>query len=214
IRQVIVPPLPGVFSALGLLVADTEHHLTQSLRTRVDAADPVQVGAVLDALATAGETRLTRDGFDRSQTAYRRTALARYVGQSSEIEVALADQDAASLLKTLPDRFAAEHERTYGFRAPPDEPVELVGFSVIARGIPAQPRLPAAIPPVALDVPSGRRAWFAETGWIDIPVMDRAGLSDAPRGGPLIVQEYDATCLVPHGGHASLDVFGNIRVRM
>ncbi len=43
--------------------------------------------------------------------------------------------------------FGEAHERNYGFRAPPDEPVELIGLSVIARGIPERPRLPDAIPP-------------------------------------------------------------------
>ena len=61
--QVIVPPLPGVFSAFGLLVADTEHHVTQSLRVRVDAADPAHVRTALAALIASGDERLARDGF-------------------------------------------------------------------------------------------------------------------------------------------------------
>jgi N-methylhydantoinase A len=53
IERVIVPPLPGVFSAFGLLVADTEHHASQSLRVRLDAADPDRIASVLSALQTA-----------------------------------------------------------------------------------------------------------------------------------------------------------------
>ena len=102
IRQVIVPPLPGVFSAFGLLVADTGHHATQSLRTRVDAADAAQLGAVLNALTATGDARLERDGFPVSQRAFRRAALARYLGQSSEIPVALPDGDAVTLLRACP----------------------------------------------------------------------------------------------------------------
>ena len=49
-------------------------------------------------------------------------------------------------------------------------------------------------------------------GWVDTPVIDRAQLTSRPRGGPLIVQEYDATCLVPHSVDAALDGFGNIRL--
>ena len=92
--------------------------------------------------------------------------------------------------------------------------MEIVGLSVIARGIPTQPLLPTAIPPAAMDVPASRRAWFAGMGWMEVPVVDRAGLSATPRQGPLIVQEYDATCLVPDRAEASLDPFGNIRLRM
>jgi N-methylhydantoinase A len=209
-----VPPMPGLFSAFGLLVADAEHHATQSLRTRLDRADPAQIAAVLASLAEAGSQRLARDGFPPARQSFRRAASARYVGQSSEIEVPLPDlADAATLLNRLPSLFASEHERTYGFRAPDDEQVELIGLSVIARGTPERPRLPEQIPPATADVPAKRRAWFPDAGWVDTPVMDRASLT-APRPGPLIIQEYDATCLVPRGATAALDAFGSVRVTL
>ncbi len=214
IAHVIVPPMPGLFSAFGLLLADAEHHATQSLRMRLDRADPAQIARVLASLAGSGAQSLARDGFAPAQRSFRRAASARYVGQSSEIEVPLPDDaDAATLLAHLPSLFAAEHERTYGFRAPDEEQVELIGLSVIARGTPDRPRLPEQIPPASAKVPQSRRAWFPDAGWIATPVVDRAALSTA-RTGPLIVQEYDATCLVPRGATAALDAFGNVRVTL
>jgi N-methylhydantoinase A len=209
ITRVIVPPLPGVFSAFGLLVADAEHHGTRSLRTRLDHADPAQLRSVLDGLRAAGAERLARDGFPAERHIFRCAALARYVGQSSEIEVPIPHAD---FLPGFTELFACEHERNYGFRAPPEEPVELMGLSVIARGISERPRLPDAIPPADADTPASRRAWFPDAGWIDTPVASRRQLAAGTRSGPLIVQEYDATCLVPHGTSASLDSFGNIRL--
>lgn len=209
ISRVIVPPLPGVFSALGLLVADAEHHASQSLRMRLDTADTARVASVLDELTAAGAHRLARDGFPPNRHVFRRAALARYVGQSSEIEVRLGDGDA---LAGFVELFGAAHERNYGFRAPADEPVELMGLSVMARGTPERPRLPDAIPPAAAAVPMCRRTWVADAGWIETAVVDRAGLADGARSGPLIVQEYDATCLVPKHWTASVDRFGNIRL--
>jgi len=211
IKRMIVPPLPGVFSAFGLLVADAEHHTTRSLRTRLDQADAAQVASVLDGLLSEGNERLARDGFPPERRAFRCAALARYIGQSSEIEVRLPDGD---FLPRLAELFGEEHERTYGFRAPEDEPVELIGLSVISRGIPERPRLPDSIPPIAAAVPESRRAWFPGNGWTETPVFDRATLGHAPRRGPLIVQEYDATCLVPHTATAELDRFGNIRLTL
>jgi len=210
IARVIVPPLPGVFSAFGLLVADTEHHATQSLRMRLDAASPDRIAAVLSELAAAGAHRLERDGFPAERRLVRRAASARYVGQSSEIEVPLPDGPVDPALIT--ELFGWEHERTYGFRAPAEEPVELMGLSVMARGLPDQPRLPERIPPLAAAVPPNRMAWFPGDGWIETPVTDRDGLAKAARPGPLIVQEYDATCLVPRGMVARVDGFGNIRL--
>ena len=212
ISRVIVPPLPGVFSAFGLLVADTEHHASRSLRTRLDRTDDAAIVGVLAALATAGADRLGRDGFPAERQIFRYAASARYAGQSSEIEVPLPG--AVVSAATITDLFGAEHERTYGFRAPADDPVELIGLSVIARGIPERPRLPEHIAPFGANGPVRRRAWFPGDGWIDVPVVDRAGLGDVPRLGPLIVQEYDATCLVPRGTTAAVDGFGNIRLKI
>jgi len=214
IRRVIVPPLPGVFSAFGLLVAEAEHHATRSLRVRADAADPERLDAVLAELAQAGHQRLARDGFSPERQTIRRAAFARYVGQSSEIEVPLPDGPASLWLCRLPALFGTAHEATYGFRAPDGEPVELTALNVMARGTPDRPRLPQRIPPGAAAVPASRRAWFPDRGWIDTRVVDRAGLAAGELPGPLIVQEYDATCLVPQGASAGLDVFGNIRLEL
>jgi N-methylhydantoinase A len=212
IGQVIVPPMPGVFSAFGLLVADAEHHVTQSLRLRLDAADGAEIAAALAALTAAGRERLRGEGIPPDRQSFRCAALARYVGQSSEIEVPLPAEAAQ------PERIAAlfgeEHERTYGFRAPPDEPVELTGLSVMARGMPERRRLPQSIPPLAAGIDTRRRAWFPDTGWMETAVVDRAHLDQRARTGPLIIQEYDATCLVPAGADAVLDDFGNIRLRL
>ena len=206
----IVPPLPGVFSAFGLLVADTEHHATQSLRMRLDRADADRIGSVLAALRATGHERLARDGFPPDRHLSRASALARYVGQSSEIAVPLPDGPVTPAV--IAESFGQEHERTYGFRAPAEEPVELMGLSVMARGLPDQPRLPGRIPPASAPVPAERQAWFPASGWVATPVVDRAGLGASPWPGPLLVQEYDATCLVPAGMTAAVDAFGAIRL--
>ncbi len=212
IRRVLIPPLPGVFSAFGLLVADTEHHVGQSLRARLDQVDGGRIAATVAQLRATGAERLARDGFAPAQQSFRRTALARYVGQSSEIEVPLPPGEEPVSPADIAACFGEEHQKTYGFRAPPEEPVELIGLSVIARGLPDRPRLPGHIPPAAAVVPAARRAWFPGSGWTETKVIDRAGLADTRQPGPLIVQEYDATCLVPAGMTATLDGFGNIRL--
>ena len=214
IKRVIVPPMPGAFSAFGLLVAETEHHATRSLRARLDKVDPAAMQAALDALADEGAQRLSDDGFPPDRRAFRRAAMARYLGQSSEIAILLPAGDAAAVLAALAERFGAEHERTYGFRAAADEPVEIVALSIVARGLSERPRLPATVTPSRCDTPPTRRAWFAEVGWIETPVMDRAGLLGSCREGPLIVQEYDATCLVPAGATIGVDGFGNLRMEL
>ena len=89
--------------------------------------------------------------FRPSRQTFQRAAFARYAGQSSEIEVPLPDGVITPAL--IIALFADEHEKTYGFRAPEGEPVELIGLSVMARGLPEQPRLPGRIDPFAQAVP-------------------------------------------------------------
>ena len=210
IGRVIVPPLPGVFSALGLLVAEPEHHLGRSFRARVDEADPARLGEVLGDLEASAVAQLAADGFRADVGQIQFSAWARYAGQSTELAVRLANVGVEAVLTALPELLGAEHERVYGFRAPPGEPVELIGLGVVARGLGGRARLPATIPPSGPRAFGTRRAWFDGVGWIDTPVTGRAGLLAGAARGPLILQEYDATCLVPPGSAARLDGFGNI----
>jgi N-methylhydantoinase A len=87
---------------------------------------------------------------------------------------------------------------------------------VVGRGIPDTPRAGLA---ANAEQPQGvfiaepvRRAYFGPVhGWRDTNVLNRADLAE-PRMGPCIVEEYDATCIVPPGATASLDRFGNIAI--
>ena len=113
----------------------------------------------------------------------------------------------------LEEAFGAEHERTYGHRAGPDEPVELVAIQVIGQGLREGPSVPERVRPSRPEPepPQPRKAYFGS--WIDTPVMRRSDLAE-PRKGPLIVEEYDATCVVPPGARAELDAGGNIVIKL
>ena len=88
---------------------------------------------------------------------------------------------------------------------------------MLFRSIPAAPRVPERVR-VALERggerPSARRVYFGpERGWLETPVLVRGDLA-APREGPCIVEEYDATCVVPPGATAALDEHGNIIIEL
>jgi N-methylhydantoinase A len=199
-----------LFSAFGLLLADTEHHLSRSISSRGLTPDVLQMQ--LAGLLSEGERRLEADGFTAQRREARISATARYAGQSSDIVVPLRPGTAAQIMQDLPEAFAAEHEKLYGFRAPPGEPVEITGLALLARGIPTQNRLPLGIPPSMPNASGHRPAWFDGIGWTATPIVSRGALTEFPRAGPMIVQEYDATCVVPPGCSAVLDGFGNIRL--
>ena len=211
IRQVIVPPAPGLFSAFGLLAADVEHHLSRTFRALLRDLDKAALNAAWDALVAEARRRLAAAGFGAGAARIERHASLHYRGQTYELTVPVPDGSLdAAALAALDEAFGAEHERTYGHRAGPEEPVELVTLRVLGRGPrrEAPPRVaPAASP--ARQV-AGRRAYFGPAaGWRQAAVVGRADLAGG-RGGPLIVEEYDATCVVPPGAHAALDDDGCI----
>jgi N-methylhydantoinase A len=143
----------------------------------------------------------------------RRSAALHYQGQTYELTVPVPDGPIDQRMVThLEEAFGAEHERTYGHRAGPDEPVELVTIQVVGQGVRDGPGLPERVrssrpEPVP---PAPRRAYFgAQTGWVQTPVIRRSDL-ERPRTGPVIVEEYDATCVIAPGWRAQLDAGGNI----
>jgi N-methylhydantoinase A len=118
------------------------------------------------------------------------------------------------MVARLEEAFGREHEKTYGHRAGPDEPVELVTIQVVGQGIREGAGVPDRVSPSRAEpAPSPpRRAYFGpERGWVQTPVIRRSDLG-SPRAGPVIVEEYDATCVVPPGWRAEVDAGGNILV--
>jgi N-methylhydantoinase A len=215
IPQVLIPPSAGVFSSFGLLYAEVEYYFTRTRKRLLRAVAPAELQDILDGLESEARVRLSEDGFVPDRIELRRSASLHYQGQSFELRVPLAAGrlDAAALA-ALEEAFGAEHERTYGHRAGIEEPVELVSLEVIGRGIPDTPRAAsAAAASLAPDIAianASRRAYFGSLqGWLDARIVNRSALK-TPHGGPCIVEEYDATCLVPPGWTAVLDEHGNI----
>ena len=87
---------------------------------------------------------------------------------------------------------------------------------MIGQGLREGTGVPERVVPSRSEDESGppRRAYFgSEHGWIDTPVLKRSDLA-RKRNGPIIVEEYDATCLVPPGATAELDAGGNIIIEL
>ena len=213
-KQIVVPPSPGLFSSFGLLYADVEHHYSRTVQRVVREMEPSSLTDVWKTLEDQAREQLKIDGFSDDQMRFRRSANMHYKGQIFELTVFAPNGDFdLEKIAELEEAFGQEHERTYGHRAGPEEPVELVNAQLIGMGIPDRPRIPEKVtaerrgPTGALP---NRNAYFGPaSGWLDTPVIHRADLTE-PRSGPCIVEEYDATYLIPPGAKAHLDENGNI----
>lgn len=212
--RIVVPPSPGLFSSFGLLYADVEHHYSRTFRRLVRSVSFDELNDVWDDIEAQALEQLALDGFSPSQSTVRRSANMHYQGQTFELTIPVAggrlDERA---MADLEEAFGQEHERTYGHRAGPDEPLEIVNIQVVGCGLSDRSRVPVRIAtdrPEIGERPAPRRAYFgAGDGWLETPVLFRADL-EIPRTGPVIVEEYDATCVVPPRARAALDAYGNI----
>jgi N-methylhydantoinase A len=213
-RRIVVPPAPGLFSSFGLLFADVEHHYVRTWRRLVRRVAPAELADAFGRMEAEALAQLAADGFTADAIRIRRSADCRYEGQSFELTVPVAGGAIDGETVTgIQEAFGREHERTYGHRAGVDEPVEIVSLRVVGLGIPDRPRVPDALR-VDRSGPGRaggeRRVYFGpELGWRQTPIIDRPDLT-TPREGPCIVEEYDATCLIPPGARASLDAHGNV----
>jgi N-methylhydantoinase A len=211
IRDVLIPPAPGVFSALGLLVSATEHSAVRTFVREVDALKLADIEAASRSLEGEVTGAFAAEGHDVKRVELLRTAELRYVGQAYELPVILPpgpiDVDA------MRSAFHAEHARTYGHSSPGD-PVDLISLKVIGRLSAADGEFDrwslAAVPADA----TSRKAYFGSAGWHDTPVVARTDLVGRTRHGPVIVEEYDSTCVIPPGCKVSLDALGNIAVEV
>jgi len=209
IKRVIIPEAPGVFSALGLLEAAPEYGFSRSL-----IADPVALDAhVLDenyqSLEDASLTRMIEEGLStETEGAWSRDADLRYRGQAYELTVDATAAPGDDITDLLVERFHEEHERTYGRRAD-DEPVDLVTIRSTYRIALEQPTPSSTNSPPVRHEP--RVAYFGQPhDAVMTPVVSRGELARASRAGPLIVDEYDSTTLVPPDSVVHLDEMNNI----
>ncbi len=217
IARVIVPPAPGLFSSFGLLYADVEHHYSRTFRRLLRGTDLAEIDAAWRELGAQALAQLAAEGFTGSRARLRRSGALHYKGQSFELTVPVPDGPFdAAMAAHLEEAFGAEHERTYGHRAGPDEPVELVSIQVVAQGLREGSGVPERVVSSRPEAEPGppRRAYFgAGYGFLDTPVLRRSDLA-APRSGPIIIEEYDATCIVPPGATAALDAGGNVLIAL
>ena len=217
ITRIVVPPSAGLFSSFGLLYADVEHHYSRTFRRLLRNSDLGEIQRAWDGLAQQALDQLAAEGFAGDRARLRRSAALHYHGQTFELTVPMIEGPLdANAVAHLEEAFGQEHERTYGHRAGPEEPVELVSIQVVGLGLRDGSGVPERVRPSRAepDPQPPRRAYFGpDTGWVETPVLRRSDLSGG-RAGPLIVEEYDATCVVPPGAKAELDAGGNILIEL
>lgn len=213
IPTVLVPPSPGITSALGCLLVDVRHDLSTMFLGHVGAVDSGELEAEFAKLESEARERLAHEGVPEEQMSIQRLVDMRYVGQWRSLTIPVSTpvnlDDAAA-------RFHAEHFREYNYRRE-GAPVEIYRLSVRAIGVTPKPELKRHELNGGTPRPHAMRdVRFDEVVTpLETPVYVR---SDLPAGtliaGPAIIEQLDSTTLVPPGWQAEVDEWLNIRMHM
>jgi len=204
--KVIVPPAPGVFSAVGLLCAEIEIHKSRSFRRLLTRENVVEAKSTLEEMAIAAKADAKRDGGRVIIT-----ARMRYAGQSSDLLVQLGAPETLTFAQ-IREAFVEEHNAVFKFIAPEDEPIKITAIEC-AYIIPVGKLDPNRRHLAGAREDSRQNAWFGpKTGWLDAPVVPRAGLTQTV--GPCIITDPDATTLVPPGALAKMMPTGSVEIEL
>ena len=215
-RKVLVPPRPGLLSAIGLLHADVRGDFSLTSLTRAETTSLKALNRGLATLKQRGATWIKDEGERRSR--FQWFADLRYFGQNFELIMELkSDRINAAALAKLIEAFHHRHKDYYGYDMR-GQPVEIVNLRLV---VTASRR---ALPHESMNSVRGdakhaliekRSVWFAQTGFVATPVYDRDRLPAGCRiTGPAIVEQMDTTTVVPPGTVLKTDKLGYLHMEL
>ena len=216
IRKVLVPPRPGLLSALGLLHADVRGDFSMTRLVRAQAQHLAQVNSGFGELRRRGAEWLQGEAGKNARARLSWLIDMRYFGQNFELSQNLAAGrlDARSLLRLI-ERFHVRHLAYYGYDMR-NQPVEIVNLRLavtVARRAPPAEKRKLAAGSARAAIMEKREVWFPETGFASAPVYDRDLLPPGCRiTGPAVIEQMDTTTVVPPKARMSCDRLGYLHM--
>jgi len=220
IPEVIVPPFPGITSAMGLLTTDLKYDLTRTQFQVSGAIDLGRINADIAAMETELSAQFTADKIIAEDVSFERIGDLRYVGQGYELKIAFpAGEVTEEGMAATFEAFHRAHAAEYG-HAFKDSPIEIVNLRV--SGIGRMPKIDKLRPPAGGSLaealvrtsPSVFRIG-GELKSFDTPVYRRTSL---PVGevfqGPAIILQKDSTTVMPPATSAVVDASGSILITL
>ncbi|MGE5337312.1 MAG: hydantoinase/oxoprolinase family protein, partial [Gemmatimonadota bacterium] len=208
-REAIVPPLPGTFSAVGLLVSDVRLDYVSALGgVRSDCADFAALERAYRALERQAAADLSEQGFGPAARSLVRYADLKVVGQTYELSLPLPNPGAfdAAGMNALLDAFAGLYRERYAFFFD-GEPIEIVNLRVVALGRNAPIELPRLAPggDTSIAQKGMRPVYFESLGFAPTAVYERDRLRPGMViAGPALIEEETSSTLIPPGTHANV----------
>jgi N-methylhydantoinase A len=211
IPLVVVPPEPGIFSALGMILADARVDEARTFLRDLAPTTLPEIEAVFVAMEDAMREKLENE-LERPTIVFERQADMRFRGQRHTLRTPLG---AARDSDTMRRAFETTYERKFG-HVEIASPIEFVGLVLTGFARIERPAL-EGLRPVATDTqprsPLRREVHFGELGRIMTPVLARARLPiDHAARGPAIIEEYGSTTVVGPNDRFEIGMLGEIRI--
>jgi N-methylhydantoinase A len=195
VNSIIIPPYPGLFSALGMMLTDMKYTYVKGLLRSIDELSESFIEDTWNQLTQEALNRLKSKSIDTSKANIIRSVDVRYYGQGFELEIPAATPFSRT---RIVEAFEDKHEMVYGYRHE-SEPIELTAL-----------RLTILLPATKVDLdsltrtdqpepqpPKNRKVWF-ENEWFDTQIYRRESTpTDSILPGPAVIEAYDSTILIP-----------------
>lgn len=220
ITKVMLPMMPGVFTALGMLTGDVERHFLTAMPGLLQDFKSNDLVVAVAALRAQAEAALGEENFTADQKNLAFSLELRFEGQDSELPILLPDDMNTVTLSWLHRSFLEAYEALYQYVA--EGAVEVVNLRLLARGIRAGKldfsKLVMTDGGEAIAPATQRKVYFGqEKAWFDTTVIDRRAFDGTGTGtgtgvGPMILESADSTIVVPPGGRITGDAMGNLQI--
>lgn len=214
IKKVVIPKLPGNFSAFGMLFADVKHEYVLSCVRPLDSMPLEEMESLYVDLEKQGWNTIRRDGFKDQNVLLKRAVEMRYLGQEFTLVVPVRDRPLGEKSKIdIKNQFDLLYDIRYGHSFP-DTGAEIVSIRLEVYGILPKPDLNSMMldgEKSKKDLPVEREVYFPKIGFTKCKIYRRANLTEKDEiEGPAIVEEPASTTVVHPGDNVIVDASGNL----
>jgi N-methylhydantoinase A len=210
IPHVIVPPTPGVTSALGILQVHLRHDILRSVLTQTPHLGEDQLTRIFAELEDEASAILEEEQIPSDRRRIERSVDVRYYGQTPYLNLELDEVPASpEAIARIAELYSDQYEREFGYRFDADvAAVEIVNARVAAIGLATEADLtPRSVPEGEASLTASRSVYFDDAGqYVETAIYTRSSLApDTVLDGPAIVEQMDTTVLIPPNSRARVD---------
>ena len=215
IVRVVVPPAAGLLSSMGLLIAEPLHDFVRTVLRDASKVDPGEIAAIFREMEKRGWELLRKEGVEKSDVGYQKFLDLRYRGQSYELSIPLRRRVVTNgVFRSAVRDFHRMHQTKYGYSQPKGS-VEVVNIRCYCRGKAGTMANLGSHSAEENRETEARRVWFADGKVFNCQVLQRESLKTGARGGgPVVIEDYDSTLIVPPQARYVVEANGAVSIRL